>query len=193
METSTAACLLVMSLGLAVTSTAHADHSTRMARELTASSQRPPQHAIDDVIIHEGGVVRGRCIDEEGTHIDGARIVIRQNDRIAATVITDARGEFTVEGLSSGVYRMESPSASGDYRLWQASAAPPAARPVALVVSQNPTLRGQYMYRNMDLVTLGLGAAGVTLGVLALDRADDAEARANRLQSELDELRPASP
>lgn len=193
MKTSAAAFWLVMAASLSAAGHSSADDAAGLLRELPVSGKRANSRAISDVVIHKGGIVRGRFVDEQGTGIDGARIFVRQKEQAVATAITDARGEFSVEGLSSGVYRLETPTASGDYRFWQANAAPPAARPVALVVSQNPTLRGQYMYRNMDLLTLGMGAAGVTLGVIALDRADDAEARANRLQRELDELSPASP
>lgn len=165
-----------------------------VARPVVPAAQTAtPPRSTRDVVLQEGGVLQGRFVDDGGVPIDGARLVVRQKDQIAAVLITNAEGKFTAEGLSKGVYRIESPTASGDYRLWQAGDAPPSARPVALVVSQTPTLRGQYLYRNMDLVTLGLGAGGVTLGVLALDKADDAEARADRLQKVVDELAPASP
>jgi hypothetical protein len=192
----TSYCRAVLLAGIAVWTTV----ATSQAQEQTSARPVTPaamaemqQRSTRDVVLQEGGVLKGRFVDDGGTPIDGARLVVRQNDEIAAVMITDARGEFSAENLSRGVYRIESPTASGDYRLWRADEAPPSARPVALVVSQNPTLRGQYGYRNMDLVTLGLGAGGVTLGVLALNKADDAEARANRLQKVVDELSPASP
>jgi hypothetical protein len=171
----------------------HAQEQTSARAIGPASSTQTQQRSTRDVILHEGGILRGRFVDDGGAPIDGARLVVRQRDRVAAVMITDAKGEFTAENVSRGVFRIESPTASGDYRLWQQDEAPPSARPVALVVSQSPTLRGQYRYRNMDLLTLGLGAGGVTLGVLALDKADDAEARANRLQTVVDQLAPASP
>jgi hypothetical protein len=177
----------------AATTQAQAQEQMTARPVAPAASTTAQQRSNRDVVLQEGGVLRGRFVDDGGVPIDGARLVVRQNDRIAAVMITDARGEFAAEGLSRGVYRIENPTASGDYRLWQADDAPPSARPVALVVSQRPTLRGQNRYRNMDLLTLGLGAGGVTLGVLALDKADDAEARANRLQMAVDELTPASP
>jgi hypothetical protein len=185
--------VLLALAGWLAAATAQAQEQTSTRPIASATEAETQQRSTRDVVLQEGGILRGRFVDDGGAPIDGARLVVRQKDQIAAVMITDANGEFAAENLSKGVYRIESPTASGDYRLWRADDAPPSARPVALVVSQNPTLRGQYRYRNMDLLTLGLGAGGVTLGVLALDKADDAEARANRMQTVIDELSLVSP
>lgn len=185
--------LLAMSIGLAIVDTADADDSSSNLREVTKSPERPQARSFKDVVLQDRGILRGRFVDDAGTPIDGARLVVRQNDRVASVVITDARGEFAASGLTRGVYRIESPSATADYRVWEADEAPPSARPVALVVSQSPTLRGQFGYRTLDLITLGLGAGGVTLGVLALDKAEDAEDQARLMGQTTGEFTPVSP
>lgn len=192
MKTIHAVLVLAMSAGLVIVDSARADDPTHL-REVTKSPERPQTRSIKDVVLQDGGVLTGRFVDDGGVPVDGARLVVRQKDRVASVVITDARGEFAAKGLTRGVYRIESPTATADYRVWEADEAPPSARPIALLVSQNPTLRGQYGYRTLDLITLGLGAGGVTLGVLALDKADDAEARAIQAEQTADEYTPVSP
>lgn len=153
-----------------------------------------PQRTVIDVALQEDGVIRGRVVEADGTPLDGSRVVLRQSDRIVAEVITDARGEFAAKGLASGVYEIQTPTGSGTYRFWRQGDAPPSASTTALVVSQQPMLRGQFGYGGPDLLALGLGAAGLTVGLLALDRADDAEGRAK--WAEIKAMRhhhPASP
>lgn len=178
MTTTRAALLLALFIGPALVDSAEADDSSSHLRDVARSPERPQARSIKDVVLQDDGVLRGRFVDDGGVPIDGARLVVRQDERVAAVVITDARGEFTATGLTRGVYRIENPTGTADYRVWGADEAPPAARQVALVVSQSPTLRGQFGYRTLDLVNLALGAGGVTLGVLALDKAEDAEAQA---------------
>lgn len=181
--------IAVMMCGLLASNSLADDTSSRKSEATRLNNSRKP--AATDVALHEDGVIRGRLVQPDGTPLDGARVTLRQGDRKLASVITDSQGAFHADGIPHGLYRIDAPTASQQFRFWRKGDAPPKASPLALVVSQSPTLRGQYGYGNLDLLTLGLGAAGTTLGVLALDKAEDAENRAYRLES--DALQPASP
>jgi len=174
-----------------IVSVSIADDSSATAQKTNGRST-PRKSAPVDVSLREDGVIRGRVVQPDGTPLDGARVTLRQGERKLTSVMTDSQGGFEADGLPHGLYRIDAPTASRHFRFWRNGDAPPKARPLALVVSQEPTLRGQYGYRNIDLLTLGLGAAGTTLGVLALDKAEDAENRMYRMESDaLQEL--ASP
>jgi hypothetical protein len=175
---------------------AASDLAAQDAQALTSTrgdevSQTTP---VVDVALQEDGIVRGRVVEADGEPLDGSRVVLRQSGRVVAEVITDANGEFTAQGLSSGVYEIETPTASGIYRFWRKGDAPPSASSTALIVSQEPTLRYQFGYGGSNLLALGLGAAGLGVGVFALNEANDAEDRAeNAERLARQAMQPASP
>ena len=63
-----------------------------------------------NVALQADGLVRGRVVEPDGKPLDGAQVVLRQTDRVVATLVTDARGEFVAAELGSGVYRIETPT-----------------------------------------------------------------------------------
>lgn len=151
------------------------------------SESRIVEQQIVNVALREDGIIRGRVVEADGTPLDGARVVLSQTDRVVATVVTDVRGEFEAAGLGSGVYRIETPTSAGAYRFWRAGDAPPSAKRVALIVSQQPTLRAQYG-SGTGLLALGVGAAGLTAGIVSYEKAEDAEAAAKRVQKQQNEM-----
>jgi hypothetical protein len=176
--------------GAAAPSTARAA-AARVAKDLPASG-------VADVALQEDGVIRGRVLHSDGRPIDGSRVVIKKGERIAAAVISEANGQFQVKGLASGVYQIETPTGYGTYRFWTKDAAPPSAMTHALLVSKEPVLRGQFgLFTPQETFALAVGATGLAIGVVALDRLDDQEGDIKRLQRQnallKDMIMPVSP
>jgi hypothetical protein len=67
--------------------------------------------AIRDFALQQGGIVRGRVLDEFGEPEEGVTIQLYRDDFVASTIPvagarTDDRGEYRVTGLLPGVYRV---------------------------------------------------------------------------------------
>jgi hypothetical protein len=57
-------------------------------------------------------------------------------------VDTDAAGQFSVPGLTGGVYQVETLKGGGVFRLWAPRTAPPAAFESAMIVQGDQVVRG---------------------------------------------------
>ncbi len=139
---------------------------------------------VVDVALSEEGVVRGRVLTENGKPVDGAQVVIRQGDELLHKLLTNKKGEFSAKGLRAGVYTIATVQGSGMYRLWPKNIAPPSAKTQALVMAQRPVMRAQYGTGALaDWTSIGLGVAGLTVGIISLDKINNLEDDVNALKS----------
>lgn len=142
-----------------------------------------PTVPILDVALTEAGHVEGRVLDGNGKPVDGARVVIRREDELLHKLVTDQKGRFSAPGLKAGVYTIATVQGGGLYRLWPKNIAPPTARTQALVINDRSVLRGQYGTGALaDWTSIGVGVAGLTVGIISLDKLND-------LEDEVDDLR----
>lgn len=161
--------------------------SGTMCVAATPATQSTRQIGTDVVLTN--GTLTGQYITSEGTPVDGAVVSIRRGTQEFAQATTDAKGIFTVNGLKSGVYEIATPGGLDIVRVWEAEAAPPAARQYATVVSSS-AVRGQMFAGGLlPLAGIGAGVAGFTTGVVGITEANDAKRDARRTQRELNELR----
>ncbi len=130
--------------------------------------------SITDVALSEDGTAIGRVLTSNGTPVDGAQVVIRQGDEIFAKLITSKDGQFSSPGLRAGVYTIATVQGGGLYRLWPQNIAPPSAKSQALVMTREPVMRAQFGGSGLaDWTAIGIGAAGLTVGIITLDKVDD--------------------
>lgn len=139
---------------------------------VAAAGQCP---GIRDVALQAGGVMHGQVVDAQGNPCDQVPVrVVRTSDMTPCTIVqTDSQGRFAVDGLSGGVYRVETPAGASMYRLWAPNTAPPSATASALVLQGDPTMRGNLGGLGWFGWTLiGLGVAAAIAIPLALDDDD---------------------
>lgn len=149
-----------------------------------ASSIRRPAVPILDVALGEEGLVRGRVLNEAGKPLDGAQVVIRQDEQLLHKLLTNKQGEFSATGLRPGVYTIATVQGGGLYRLWPKNIAPPSARSQALILAKGPVMRAQFGGSGLaDWASIGVGVAGLTVGIIALDTINDVEDDVEALKS----------
>jgi hypothetical protein len=131
---------------------------------------------ILDIGLKTSGTFQGRVVDHTGTPVANAAVVIRQGEKTVAKVQTDAQGRFAVAGLKGGVYEVASGKTVGMYRVWQESAAPPAAKEQALLVLGQNGERGQFgSLGGGTLLLAAVVVAALIVGIIALSDDDDEE------------------
>jgi hypothetical protein len=119
---------------------------------------------IRDVALQAGGALRGQVVDAQGNPCAQVAVrVVRVSDQAPLTVVqTDAQGRFAVNGLTGGVYRVETPAGAAIYRLWAPNTAPPSATTSALLVHGDSMVRGNLGgigWFGWTLIGLGVAAA----------------------------------
>jgi hypothetical protein len=137
----------------------------------------PQSRKITDVVLHEGGVLVGQLVDAQAQPLAGQQISLRQANHVVATVETNKQGRFAVRGLRSGIYALETSNARGMVAAWNANAAPPTAHQAVLLTSVNEVVRGQVPIECegggvgwAEATAIGLGTAGVVIGIIALNQ-----------------------
>lgn len=103
----------------------------------------PPTMAPADVALHDGGVLVGQILDDQGVAVAMAPVAIMRADKEIAQTQTNQQGEFTVPGLQGGVYQIAAAGQQGVYRFWAPRTAPPAAQQQLQMVSAD-VVRGQF-------------------------------------------------
>jgi len=114
------------------------------------SAKKAP--VVVDVALRDGGVLVGQVVHAKGYPLAKVPVVLRSGDQQLALGKTDAAGLFAFRGLRSGVYQVAAAKGQHTYRLWSQKAAPPSAKPGALIVVGKDTVRGQRAartFRNM--------------------------------------------
>lgn len=102
-----------------------------------------------DVVLSDGGTLRGSVVDAKGQPCKGAKVVLRQSAKDSKEAIANDKGEFQISGLKPGVQGMVVSGQNGSsqkiVRLWLKDTAPPSASPVAVVAvgQDQDVVRGQ--------------------------------------------------
>jgi hypothetical protein len=96
-----------------------------------------------DIALGTGGLLAGEVVDQQGVAKAGMPVSIQFAGQEVVKTTTDANGVFAAKGLRGGQYHLVTPQGKSDCRLWTAETAPQLARPAALVVLGNETVRGQ--------------------------------------------------
>jgi len=128
-----AAINLVLPLHFAV-----ADDPAGAARPVSA-----PRLVTRDVDLGNGQTLRGQLVDLEGRPLANQTIVAVQGDGQIATAVSDGEGRFAFDGLTAGVYQVQSAQSLALCRCWANNTAPPAAVDEILLVADGATVRGQ--------------------------------------------------
>jgi len=143
----------------------------------TPSPKKAP--VVVDVALRDGGVLVGQVVHAQGFPLAKLPVVLRSGDQQLAVSKTDAAGLFAFRGLQSGVYQVVAAKGQQTYRVWPQKAAPPSAKPGALIIVGKDMVRGQRAartFRNMmanPWVIGGLIVVAVAVPV-AIHNADSA-------------------
>lgn len=154
------------------------------APAMAAGPQRITVKSVDakifDISLAQGGSFKGRVVDHTGAALEGAAITVKQNNKEVARSITDKDGSFEVSNMKGGVYTVSSGATEGTYRLWDAKVAPPSAKEQSLLVLGQNGARGNFGCCDCSTgtyIVAGIAIAALTIGIIALKRADDANSK----------------
>lgn len=147
---------------------------------------KAPAKGPIDVALAKGGTFQGRMVNDKGEMIEGASVVIRQAGRVVAETSTNDEGRFAVKNLRGGTYEVKAGKVDGVCRLWTHDTAPPSAANEVTIVSHSKVVRGQdegYFYPGTCdpwlFTAIGLGTASLIVGIIAINKANDAKDAAN--------------
>ncbi len=137
-----------------------------------------PASSLIDVKLHPGGILVGIVTDSAGLAVADGDVVLSQAKKIVATTKTRKDGTFTINGVKGGVYQIETIRGHGIVRVWTPQTAPPHAVQAVQVFESNQVVRGNIEYEGggvgpVETAGVLLGAAGVTLGIIAWEEAKD--------------------
>ena len=147
----------------------------------SAGEQAP---SVIDVALASQGTLRGQVVDPQGIAVADAPVLLLAGGRKVATTTTDARGHFTLKGISGGVYGLAAAGGAKVCRLWAPHTAPPAANHGVLIVSDVTAVRGRIPLRNCQqaiytwvsehyLLTCTAIAAAITVPIVLANEDDD--------------------
>jgi hypothetical protein len=97
---------------------------------------------VSDVALTPGGLLRGQVLDAQGVPQRQIKVAVGKTNQQPTYVSTDGTGQFSVQGLSAGVYQVQTSHGSGVYRVWAPRTAPPSAQAGVLVVNHKQVVRG---------------------------------------------------
>jgi hypothetical protein len=89
------------------------------------------------------GTLLGQVVDTSGKPVAATTVSLRHGNRVVAKGKTDSNGQFAFNNLRGGVYQVLAANSFGTFRVWARGTAPKSAKPRALVVAGQPTIRGQ--------------------------------------------------
>ena len=150
-------------------------------------------NTILDARLDKDGAFTGRTIEQDGTPVVGAIVVVKRGQIEVGQSVTDEHGNFAVKNLKSGVYEVSSGATTGSYRFWTEGTAPPSAKPHGLLVLGQNGARGQYgltetiFGSNLGLIllvtTTALSAAALAVSIGAENLAHEAKNIAKQSKS----------
>lgn len=162
-----------------------------LAAPAAAERQTPAESAAADVVLQADGTLMGRIINSEGRAIDGAVVTLADHRDVLGQTTTDAEGVYRFSLERGGVYRLTAGQTSREFRVWPPQAAPPGAGRYATLVDGKQVVRGQIGGSGIA-TALGVtsGVAGLTLGIIAIDSANNAEDEAEELRAIIESMSP---
>ena len=108
----------------------------------SAPSQTAHKAAVADIAL-TGGTLQGVVVDPNGDVLSGAVVSVSHGNQKVATAISSESGEFSLNGLQSGLYQVTVGQHQANVRIWDAELAPPGTNSQMLLVNGDPTARGQ--------------------------------------------------
>ncbi len=124
---------------------------------------------IPDLMLTDGGTMTGRVCDHTGRVLDGAKVVLKQNNKEIAQTLTNDEGVYSFKNLKGGLYQVSSGNTDGVFRVWTEKSAPPTAKEHALLVMGENGARGQFGAVDPTLILLTAGViASVVLSAILL-------------------------
>lgn len=137
---------------------------------------------VPDLVLTAGGTMTGRVCDHSGKVIEGAKVVLKQNNKEIAQTVTNNEGTYSFKNLKSGVYQVGSGNTDGVFRVWSEKTAPPSAKEHALLVMGENGARGQFGAVDPTLVLLTAGViAAVVLSAIAVSEINDVKDTVNQI------------
>ena len=130
-----------------------------------------------DFALQPDGSLHGQVVDRAGQGVSESTIAVLQGGEVISTSETDPDGRYALDGLSGGVFHVLTEQGVTVCRLWPAGAAPPSAQAEALLVHDDPVIRGRLGHGGLvrllsnPWVLGGIVAAAIAVP-LALDRDD---------------------
>ena len=160
---------------------------TPAAKAPVSKASKPAKiNRVPDLVLTANGTMTGRVCDSSGKVIEGAKVVLKQNNKEIARTVTNNEGTYSFKNLKSGVYQVGSGNTDGVFRVWTEKTAPPSAKEHALLVMGDNGARGQFGAVDPTLVLLTAGViAAVVLSAIAVSEIND-------LQDSVDKI-PLSP
>jgi len=156
----------------------------------TQVSQADAPAAVEKVIdieLDRQGRLLGALVDRNGKPEALKKIQIRQGKKLLAETKTDREGRFEVSKLRGGIYQVISKDQAALVRVWSNGTAPPKSKELVLLVTGQAT-RGQGFIPSgftTGLLGLGVGIAGLTIGIINMRENNDLQRDIDRLERSL--------
>ncbi len=148
------------------------------------AGKTPQINHIPDLILTEGGTMTGRVCDKSGKVIEGTKVVLKQDNKVIGTTMTNKDGVYSFKNLKGGIYSPSAGNTEGVFRAWSEKTAPPSAKGHALLVMGENGARGQFGSVDPTLILLTAGViAGVTVGALALSKINQVSDQVNNINA----------
>ena len=130
---------------------------------------------IPEIVLTAGGTLTGRVCDHNGKAIEGAKVTLKESNKVVGTTMTNKDGVYAFKNLKNGVYYPSSGNTEGVFRVWTEKSAPPSAKHQhALLVMGENGARGQFGGIDPTLVVLTAGViAAVVLSAVAINKIDN--------------------
>ena len=151
---------------------------------LFAGQATGPKKISTDVILTDGGVLRGAIVTPEGRPVAGVKIDVRSEQKVIASVKSDEKGRFEIKRLRRGLHSIHAGQQQKLVRLWDAKTAPPKALKSLAIVESDEVTRGQDGIAGLlsgggttgsgvGIGTVGLAVTAATATVVAVDASND--------------------
>ena len=137
---------------------------------------------VPDLALTTGGKMTGRVVDHGGKVLEGAEVVLKQNDKEISRTLTNHEGVYSFKSLKGGIYNVSSGNTEGVFRVWTEKSAPPSAKEHALLMMGENGARGQFGSVDPTMIVLTAGViAAVILSALALEKIDDVNKQVSKI------------
>jgi hypothetical protein len=113
-----------------------------MPQTASAASENRQAPSVLDVRLHDGNVLLGHVLDQNGAGKAFVPVVLYEGGQKLAETRTDAVGQFGFRNLRGGVYQLTAAGGTGAYRFWAHGTAPPSAQAGAVVYADTDVVRG---------------------------------------------------
>jgi hypothetical protein len=116
---------------------------TRVLATAAAERQIPIVTTLERVALNPDGDLLGAIVDQNGSPVAGALVVIGQGGRLLAERTTDAAGRFRFRAVQPGIYQVVSQAKAQSYQLFPAERAAPGALKGVIHKMPLDVVRGQ--------------------------------------------------